>query len=255
MKIVVAVSHDVIFKPRFLYSLALRLQDHEICHVMEVHEIQTSTKRKVSPVKFWGVRGSIYLASIVAFHKISSALPFPGFVRSLSTVKRVCALFDIPYNNVHDINSKQVIEKIKKINPDVVISFQHQIFTNELLNIRNVKFINCHPSLLPQYRGEKPIFWAMLNNDSEFGVTVHEMKSDIDCGGILAQSVIKVHPCWSLFQNYIAAYEIAVDTIMESIDNISYANEFIDTTESTIRYYHFPSLSDIDNFKKTKKII
>jgi methionyl-tRNA formyltransferase len=222
---------------------------------MEVRNIQKRTKKSLSPIGFWGVKGVIFLVFITLFYKVISALPFPGFIRSLSTVKRVSSLFGIPYENIHDMNSKKTIDLIKRIAPDVVVSFQHQIFKDDLLNIPGIKFINCHPSLLPKYRGVKPIFWSMLNNDNEFGVTVHEMRSDIDCGGILSQNVIKYHPDWTLFQNYTAAYEVSVDTIHKAVDFISKKRLVACFIDSSDKYYVGPNKGDVKKFNKKHKII
>jgi folate-dependent phosphoribosylglycinamide formyltransferase PurN len=255
MKILIAVSHDVFFKPRFLYNLILRLDEHEIVHVMEVRNVKRKRISEVSPAKFWGLKGVMVLAIIKLFRKSLSVFPFPAFIRSLSTVKRVSSLFEIPYSNVLDINNKEVVDYIREIKPDIVVSFQHQIFKKKLLSIPGVKFINCHPSLLPKYRGVKPIFWAMLNKDDKFGVTVHEMNIKIDCGGIISQREIKFYPEWSLFQNYIAAYEVSVMVVYEAIDKISKKNTILNTTSLSEKYYSMPSVNDLKIFKKNSRAI
>ena len=53
--------------------------------------------------------------------------------------------------------------------------------------IRLPKFgcINVHASLLPKYRGAAPIHWAILNGDTETGVTIMQMDDGLDTGDIL----------------------------------------------------------------------
>ena len=254
MKILLAVSHDVIFKPNFLYKLILRLQGFKIVHILEVRN-SNNRKNCISPLEFWGISGSVILGLIVILRKISSILPFLNFIRSMSTVKKVSALFNIPYKNIIDINSQESIELIRSAKPNVVISFQHQIFKNELLDSPGIIFINCHPSILPKYRGVKPIFWSMLNRDDEFGVTVHTMNMGIDCGDILSQTIIKRNYNWSMFQNYIAAYEISVDTIYDALKNISGKSKSLGKIDANSKYYSMPSKEDLILFKKNNKII
>jgi len=48
--------------------------------------------------------------------------------------------------------------------------------------------VNFHPSLLPDYRGPEPIYWGLLNNEAEFGLTLHYMTERIDDGDVISQS-------------------------------------------------------------------
>jgi hypothetical protein len=49
--------------------------------------------------------------------------------------------------------------------------------------------VNFHPSLLPNYRGPEPIYWALLNGDANFGLTLHHMTEGIDEGDVISQSL------------------------------------------------------------------
>ena len=254
MRILIAISHDLIFKPNFLFKLILRLQDLKIVHILEVRN-SNNRKNNTSSLQFWGISASIIFGIIVILRKTFSVLPFLNFIKSMSTVKKVSAFFNIPYKNILDINSRESIDLIRSSKPDVVISFQHQIFKSELLNSPGIIFINCHPSILPKYRGVKPIFWSMLNDDAEFGVTVHTMNTNIDTGNILSQTIIKRNYNWSLFQNYIVAYEISVNTICDALKNISSKSKSLGKIDNTSKYYGMPSKEDVILFKKKNKLI
>ena len=47
--------------------------------------------------------------------------------------------------------------------------------------------VNLHGSLLPQYRGAAPINWAVINGETETGVTTFQLQQEIDTGSILLQ--------------------------------------------------------------------
>ncbi len=49
------------------------------------------------------------------------------------------------------------------------------------------EMINIHPSYLPYYKGVQPVFWALLNNETEIGVTIHKVDVGIDTGAIYEQ--------------------------------------------------------------------
>ena len=85
--------------------------------------------------------------------------------------------------------SSKLIEEIRGINPDLIISaYYRKIFPKELIEIPRLGIVNVHPSLLPYYRGPVPTAWAILNNEKEFGITIHKIDAGIDTGDILVQS-------------------------------------------------------------------
>ena len=52
--------------------------------------------------------------------------------------------------------------------------------------------INVHASLLPQYRGAAPINWAIINGDTETGVTTFKLQQEIDTGNVLMQQKVSI---------------------------------------------------------------
>lgn len=82
-------------------------------------------------------------------------------------------------------------EEIKKIDYDIalVASFG-QILTQEFLD--NKPCINVHPSLLPKYRGATPIQSAILNGDSQTGVTIMKVVKEVDAGDIILQATMSL---------------------------------------------------------------
>jgi methionyl-tRNA formyltransferase len=76
--------------------------------------------------------------------------------------------------------------RIRKLQPDffVVVAFGH-IISENILQIPRLGTINIHASLLPKYRGPSPIQWAIINGESETGVTTMLMDRGIDTGDIL----------------------------------------------------------------------
>jgi methionyl-tRNA formyltransferase len=100
----------------------------------------------------------------------------------------ILGVHDISLIRVFDINKRSFIEKVKKINPDIIFSAAYpQIFSKELILIPSKGSINFHPSLLPRYRGAHPHFWAIVKGEKISGLTAHFMTENIDDGDIIAQ--------------------------------------------------------------------
>lgn len=68
-----------------------------------------------------------------------------------------------------------------------------KLITQEVIDIFKNGIINLHPSLLPKYRGPTPIESAILNGDSETGVSVMSLTADMDSGPIYSQVTIKLN--------------------------------------------------------------
>ncbi|HRE42058.1 MAG TPA: formyltransferase family protein [Ignavibacteria bacterium] len=77
---------------------------------------------------------------------------------------------------------------LKKINPELVLVYSmSQLIPDYVLNNRNYKFINLHPSLLPSYRGPNPWFWVVYNMETQSGLTLHYIDKGEDTGDIISQ--------------------------------------------------------------------
>lgn len=62
-----------------------------------------------------------------------------------------------------------------------------RIFSEKIIGLPNISALNVHPSLLPQYRGIKPLENAIVNDEKRIGVTIHEITSELDAGDIILQ--------------------------------------------------------------------
>jgi methionyl-tRNA formyltransferase len=73
----------------------------------------------------------------------------------------------------------------------LVMTFPY-ILPASLLQMSEKGFINFHFGLLPQCRGSHPIFWHILNNDQEAGITVHLMDEGVDTGPVIQQFKVPI---------------------------------------------------------------
>ena len=110
-----------------------------------------------------------------------------------SSIAEVAARHNIPVYTPDNINHPLWIEKIRELKPDVLFSFYYRdILSKVILDIPASGCFNLHGSLLPKYRGRVPTNWAIINGETETGVTLHVMTSGIDDGDIVAQEKVAI---------------------------------------------------------------
>jgi methionyl-tRNA formyltransferase len=91
------------------------------------------------------------------------------------------------------IKSGDWVQKIQAMQPDVIVVLAYgQILSKAILEIARYGAINVHASLLPKYRGAAPINWAIVNGESESGITTMQMDAGIDTGDMLLKDVVPI---------------------------------------------------------------
>ena len=85
------------------------------------------------------------------------------------------------------------LEFFKKEKPDVVVVVAYgKILPKRLIDIKSIKFINVHASLLPKWRGAAPIQRSIMNLDKETGISIMKIIQKLDSGPVLMKSKIKI---------------------------------------------------------------
>mgnify|MGYP001238571658 CR=1 FL=1 len=93
------------------------------------------------------------------------------------------------------LTQESEIEHVKNLKPDIVVVAAYgKILPNSLLDLKNILFINVHASLLPRWRGAAPIQRAIMNMDSETGISIMKIEPKLDSGPVMLQSKIKIYP-------------------------------------------------------------
>lgn len=86
------------------------------------------------------------------------------------------------------LRSDEAHERLESTGADLFVVVAYgELFQRSVLSIPRLGCLNVHPSLLPRYRGSAPIQTAILNGDSETGVSIIQMVRRLDAGPIVAQ--------------------------------------------------------------------
>ena len=109
-----------------------------------------------------------------------------------SEVKNYAEKNNIKILQPDNLNDKEFINKIKEINPDIIIVVAFRKLPAEIFSIPKYGTINLHASLLPNYRGAAPINWCLINNEEKTGVTTFFINEKIDQGDILLKEEVNI---------------------------------------------------------------
>jgi methionyl-tRNA formyltransferase len=109
-------------------------------------------------------------------------------------VKKAAEEMNLPVLQPESPNEPDFREKLADIAPELgVVVAYGSILREPALRIPDSGFINLHASALPAYRGAAPINRAIINGESESGVTVIRMVEEMDAGPILAREKVSIH--------------------------------------------------------------
>jgi methionyl-tRNA formyltransferase len=127
----------------------------------------------------------------------------------------------IPVWSVFDVNHPDFLERVRQLNPDLILSAAYpQIFSKDLIEIPSRGSINFHPSLLPKYRGAHPHFWVIVRGEMESGLTAHFMTEKIDAGDIIVQVAFPISE-----YNYNHLYQKMIAETPELVKKVAHALE------------------------------
>jgi UDP-4-amino-4-deoxy-L-arabinose formyltransferase / UDP-glucuronic acid dehydrogenase (UDP-4-keto-hexauronic acid decarboxylating) len=109
------------------------------------------------------------------------------------SMAEAAARHGIPVFTPDNINHALWVEKIREIKPDILFSFYYRnLLSASILDIPASGCLNLHGSLLPKYRGRVPTNWALVNGETETGVTLHYMTPRADDGDIVCQQRVPI---------------------------------------------------------------
>lgn len=111
-----------------------------------------------------------------------------------SPVKRYAEAHGLKLMQPTNLKSPEFIEELRAIGANLFIVIAFRMLPEVVWSMPELGTFNLHASLLPKYRGAAPINWAVINGESETGVTTFFLKHDIDTGDIIRQERIEISP-------------------------------------------------------------
>ena len=94
---------------------------------------------------------------------------------------------------IENVNQQEFIDAIKAFDADLFVSMSFdQILRKPLYSLPPMGTINCHAGKLPSYRGRNVLNWVLINDEKEFGITVHYIDDGVDTGDVILQSTFTI---------------------------------------------------------------
>jgi len=121
---------------------------------------------------------------------------------------------EMPCISPSNVNDSDVVAAVAAQEPDFLFSFYcRSMLSADLLSIPGRGAFNLHGSLLPRYRGRVPVNWAIINGESETGVSFHRMVIKPDAGNLVAQERVPILPndtALDVFRKLVCAAESVI---------------------------------------------
>jgi methionyl-tRNA formyltransferase len=134
-------------------------------------------------------------------HKILAVVTQPDKERgrgqkvSFTSVKEFAIEHNIPvYQPVKLKDNAEFVEQMQALKPDLFVVVAFRILPKEVFEIPRYGSFNLHASLLPKYRGAAPIQWALINGETETGLTTFRLAEKVDTGNIYLQEKVEISP-------------------------------------------------------------
>ena len=119
------------------------------------------------------------------------------------------------------ISGSPEMEKIMEMNPDLIVTAAFgQFLPTKLLNVPRLGAINVHASLLPKYRGGAPVHYALINGETETGVSIMYMEKKMDAGDIISQKSLPITRADDVGTLFDRLSILGRDLLMETIPHI-----------------------------------
>jgi len=253
MKILIIIDETNFYHPKFFLDLYKKLKKRKYTvrvglvtkinskSSIEKYLLKNLSKLYIREILLLGLKKLFYMVGNRIFYN------FNLFYSVKSVVKKFkINTFEIQYN----INKKIYINKIKKYNPDLIISSCSLYFDTNILKIPIYGCINRHTSLLPSYAGILPVFHSISDKKKYSGVSIHTMTKNIDRGILLAQKKIPNIEN-NLTKIYKKAFTISSDLIINAIDNLLIKKRIVQQNYKK-NYYSFPNNARWIKFRKNK---
>jgi len=134
-------------------------------------------------------------------------------------IKKLAKAAAIPILQPERIKGNVFPPILKKYEPDlIVLTAYGNILPPDIINLAPLGTINVHGSLLPKYRGAAPIQWALINGETETGITIMQMDEGIDTGDILLQEKILIEPADTTATMSVKLAELGGEALVKALD-------------------------------------
>ena len=143
-----------------------------------------------------------------------------GSVLQPSPVKKYALEKGLTVLQPEKLKDETFLDELRALKADLQIVVAFRILPEVVWNMPPMGTFNLHASLLPQYRGAAPINWAVINGETETGITTFFLKHEIDTGKIIQQVRVPIHETDNVEDVHDRLMLLGGQLVTETVDNI-----------------------------------
>lgn len=137
-----------------------------------------------------------------------------------SPVKQYAVEHGLKVMQPTNLKDPAFVEELRSLKADLQIVVAFRMLPEVVWQMPPLGTFNAHASLLPKYRGAAPINWAVINGDTETGMTTFFLKHEIDTGDIIQQVKIPIHETDNVEIVHDKLMLLSGQLVTETVDNI-----------------------------------
>ena len=147
-----------------------------------------------------------------------------GHKIQFSPVKEYALSVNIPLLQPVNLKDPEFVEELRSYQADLQIVVAFRMLPEIVWNMPPLGTFNLHASLLPQYRGAAPINWAVINGETETGITTFFLQHEIDTGNIIMQEKIAIAPDDNAGIVHDRLMMLGADLVLKTVEQIESGN-------------------------------
>ncbi len=147
-----------------------------------------------------------------------------GSVLQPSPVKQYAVSQGLKVLQPEKLKNEEFLEELRALKADLQIVVAFRMLPEVVWNMPRLGTFNLHASLLPQYRGAAPINWAVINGETETGITTFFLKHEIDTGEIIDQVRVPIADTDNVEVVYDKLMKLGGDLVVKTVDAILEGN-------------------------------
>ena len=164
-------------------------------------------------------------------HELAAVVTAPDKERgrgrkvTFTPVKQFAVDKNIPVYQTEKLKGNiEFVDQMNELHPDLFVVVAFRILPKEVFNIPKFGSFNLHGSYLPKYRGAAPIQWALINGESETGLTTFKLAEKVDTGNIYLQEKIEIFPADNFETLHDRMSLLGADLVLRTIELIESRN-------------------------------
>lgn len=137
-----------------------------------------------------------------------------------SPVKRYALEHGLPLLQPERLRDEAFLQALADMRPDLGVVVAFRMLPEVVWAMPRLGTFNLHAALLPQYRGAAPINWAIINGDTETGVTTFFLDHDIDTGRVIHRRSVPIADTDTAEDVHDRLMHLGADLVCATIDDI-----------------------------------